>query len=525
MKTIFTFLLLFTLVSSGFSQCEAYLNFGGVGSDLTVEFVASGATNAQYILDWGDGTVDTSSTPLFQHSYTTDGQFVLFYTYQDLDNPNCSYSSFDSIIITGGSCSMNFTVQTIGNVAALEAFSSNTSIPIYTIEWGDGSPTEVADAALHTYASPGNYLVCVQMIDADPTLPCELYECQNIEITGEGSDCEVVLEVAVDVQTATATITGNGGPLAEYIIDWGDGSFDSNPIVEHTYSITNFYNVCVYYGVDGNSGCQTSTCTEVNIDPFASDCYFDFVPVVNGLDVELQVLAAGAADPEFFFDWGDGSPGAYGTPAIYNYSGAGTYEICGTYTDLSNPVACQINVCETVAISTSSGGCEVTLDVTQNGSEISVVAIGTGANLPSYNIDWGDGSLPLLSSTGTHTYTNSGAFEICATYFDELDFACTSTVCETVVVTSVEEARAVALFNARPVPMEDWVQIDYALITPGQIQFRLMDATGRIVEAYAPIQVSNELQTAQLDVSQLPSGVYFLECSTDKGSQSLRLIK
>ena len=93
MKTIFTFLLLFTLVTSGFSQCEAYLNFGGIGSDLTIEFVASGASNPQYILDWGDGTVDTSSTPFLQHSYSSDGQFVLFYTYQDLDNPNCFYSS------------------------------------------------------------------------------------------------------------------------------------------------------------------------------------------------------------------------------------------------------------------------------------------------------------------------------------------------------------------------------------------------------------------------------------------------
>jgi hypothetical protein len=78
------------------------LNIGGIGSTITVAFVASGADNAEYIIEWGDGTADTSSTPFLEHTYLTSGQFVLFYTYQDLNNPNCSFSSFDSVIITGG---------------------------------------------------------------------------------------------------------------------------------------------------------------------------------------------------------------------------------------------------------------------------------------------------------------------------------------------------------------------------------------------------------------------------------------
>jgi hypothetical protein len=281
----------------------------------------------------------------------------------------------------------------------------------------------------------------------------------------------------------------------------------------------------VYYGVDGNSGCQTSACTEVNIDPFASDCYFDFVPVVNGLDVELEILAAGAADPEFFFDWGDGSPGAYGTPAIYNYSGAGTYEICGTYTDLSNPIACQLNVCETVTISTSSGGCEVTLDVTQNGSEISVVAIGTGANLPSYNIDWGDGSLPLLTSAGTHAYNNSGAFEICATYFDEVDFACTSTVCETVVITNLEEFQHLKGLRVWPNPVVDAINIQFAMSTPGSVTLRLVDSMGRLITTFMDSEISNQTQNVLFDGSLLPSGIYFIEFLTPDGIQSNRFVK
>lgn len=400
MKNVLILALLLLLFASAQSQCDAYLNIGGIGSTVTAEFVASGATNAQYIIDWGDGSIDTSSTPFIEHTYLTDGQFVLFYTYLDLNNPNCSFSSYDSVIITGGNCSMDFTVQSISSAVVVNAFSNNTSIPIYTIDWGDGSPVVVASEALHEYASPGNYLICVQMYDADPTLPCELYQCQNVEITGPGSACNVDLQIDVDVQSATALISGNTVANASYFIDWGDGTFDQSPTLTHTYILPGIYQACVYYGVDGNSDCQSTACAEVTIDPKLSDCFFDFVPTANDLQVELSILAAGAVDPEFYFDWGDGSEGTYDVPAIHSYAVAGTYLICASYIDLTNPIGCQINVCASITVSETSGGCDVTLEVTQSGNEVLVTASGSGAVEPTYFIEWGDGSLPLLSSTG-----------------------------------------------------------------------------------------------------------------------------
>lgn len=525
MKSFLLGIIGLLLAAGASSQCNAYLNIGGIGSNVTIEFVASGAVNAQYIIEWGDGTADTSSTPFLEHNYSSDGQFVLFYTYQDLDNPNCIFSSFDSIILTGGSCNMGFDVQTIALVAALEAYSENTSIPIYTVDWGDGSPTEVGASLLHQYAEPGSYLVCVQMIDADPTLPCELFQCQNIEVVGVGSDCNVALQVDVDVQTATAVITGNGGANAEYIIDWGDGTFDFNPVVEHTYPIPAIYTVCVHYGVDGNTGCQISTCTEVNIDPFISDCFFDFVPVVTDLGVEIQVLAAGAIEPEYFFDWGDGAPGDYGVPAAHQYSGAGEYLICATYTDLSNPIACQINVCESVTVSSSSGGCDVVLTITQSGSEVLVVAEGAGAIEPTYFIDWGDNGLPLLASTGTHSYDAAGAFELCVTYSDLLNAGCSATTCETIVVANTEELSEFGDFNAWPNPVGEMLWVEYALKNPDAIQFRLLDATGRLIEETRQLQTSNEQRMIRIDFHGKPAGMYMLECITKQGRKTIRLTK
>jgi PKD repeat protein len=525
MKSFVIGFLFLLLTQSSIAQCNAYLNIGGTGSDVTIEFVAAGAVNAQYIIDWGDGSVDTSSTPFLQHTYSSDGQFVLFYIYQDLDNPNCYFSSFDAIILTGGSCSMGFNVQTVAFVAALEAFSDNTSIPIYTVDWGDGGPMEVGQSLLHLYSEPGNYMVCVQMIDADPSLPCELYECQNIEITGEGNNCDVDLQVEVDVQTVTATITGNGGSNATYIIDWGDGQFDTNPVVEHTYPIPAIYNVCVYYGLNGNSDCQTSACTEVNIDPFASDCYFDFVPVATDLSVNLEVLSAGAIEPEYFFDWGDGSAGDYGIPASHVYTSPGTYEICGTYTDLSNPIACQLNVCSSITVSSSSGGCDVVLTVSQSGNEVIATAEGNGAVEPTYFIDWGDGSLPLLSSTGSHVYNNEGAFEVCATYSDVLNAACSATSCETIVVAGIQEWNGFASIRVWPNPVDDLLQIDFTPVHAGSVRFRLHDSTGRVLYESGYRQTSGGLNTTILNFDQMAAGSYYLECITAEGSKTIRVIK
>ena len=513
------------LVSTAKAQCEAYLNIGGIGSTITVEFVASGADNAEYIIEWGDGTADTSSTPFLEHTYLTGGQFVLFYTYQDLNNPNCSFSSFDSVIITGGNCSMDFTVQSLSSAAAVYAFSSNTSIPIYTIDWGDGSATDIGSEALHEYATPGIYLVCVQMYDADPTLPCELYQCQNVEITGPGSACDVELQVAVDVLTASAVISGNVNAGASYFIDWGDGTFDQNPTLEHTYILPGTYEACVYYGVDGNSDCQATACAEVVLDAESSDCFFDFIPNADDLLVELDILAAGALVPEFYFDWGDGSEGTYEVPAIHTYAVSGTYQICASYTDLSNPIGCQINACASVSVSESSGGCEVQLEVSQAGNEVLVTAIGSGAVDPTYFIEWGDGALPLLSSVGSHAYENAGVFELCVTYGDAMNIECSATTCETIVIATMEEMDGLFNLKAWPNPVDDVLYVEYEVHQSDFVRFQLRDAAGRLVYDTQKRQTSGQKNVISIDLSELHSGVYILESITSVGSHSSRLVK
>jgi len=526
MKAILITLVLVITAQFGFSQCTASLIFSGSGSLVNIEFVAGGAVTPEYIIDWGDGTSDTLSTPFFEHEYPSDGTYFIFYSYEDLSNPNCYFNSYESILITGGSCSLSFELETVELVATVQATSDNTSMPSYTVDWGDGSPLQIGESLLHEYAQPGYYFVCVTMTDLDPALPCSITDCREVEIIGEGNACPVALDVALFVQTANISVNGNGGAEAEYIIDWGDGTFDMSPVTAHTYEVPALYTACVYYGVPGNTSCQSSACAEVNIDPFSGDCFFDFIPVISDSEVELQVFSGGATNPEYFVDWGDGTSGYYELPLSHVYTESGTYQISATYTDLNNIIGCQLNTTATVTVTSVSGGCELEWTVMQNGSIVNVEASGIGAVEPTYSVDWGDGSAPLLANSGSHTYQNIGVYQLCILYEDASDPACSSTLCEDIVVSSVavEELDVMSNLRVWPNPFNDVVTIEVTMPLSHEINLRLLDATGRPIMVFSPLRtiVNSPLR---LDLNAVPRGVYLLECSASSGNRVVRLVK
>ena len=527
MKAILSTLILGLLVKLGYSQCTASLNIVGSGSYVTIEFIAEGAVTPEYFIDWGDGTSDTLTTPFFEHEYASDGTYFIFYSYEDLSNPNCFFNSYESLIITGGSCSLSFELETVELVATVQATSDNASVPSYTIDWGDGSPVEIGESLLHEYAQPGYYLVCVTMTDLDPALPCSITDCREVEVVGEGNACPVTLDVALFVQTAYISVNGNGGADAEYIIDWGDGTFDVNPVTEHTYDVPALYTACVYYGVPGNAACQSSDCAEVNIDPFSGDCFFDFIPIISDSEVELQVFSGGATDPEYFVDWGDGTSGYYELPLSHIYAESGTYQINATYTDLNNIIGCQLNTTASVTVTSVSGGCELEWTVTQSGNTVNVDASGVGAVEPTYSVDWGDGSAPLLTNSGSYSYQNIGVYQLCILYEDASDPACSSTLCEDIVISSVavEELDAISNLRVWPNPFNDFVTVEVATPLSQELTVRLLDATGRPLMAFSPLRTTGNMQQLTLDLNSIPRGVYLLECSMHNGNRVVRLVK
>jgi hypothetical protein len=69
------------------------------------------------------------------------------------------------------------------------------------------------------------------------------------------------------------------------------------------------------------------------------------------------------------------------------------------------------------------------------------------------------------------------------------------------------------------------LNIRLRLNEPGEVQFRLFDAAGRVIRRFTPYGLSNGERMLSLEVDELPKGLYFLECLTEKGQRTLRVVK
>lgn len=514
---------LFVLTLNGLNaQCFAFFDLTAIGTDATAEFQGSGANNPMYVVDWGDGQIDTSFSSVLEYSYSGPGEYLVIYYYIDLADPSCNYFSFYPHIITGGSCSLTFQTLSLAEAVLVEAQPFNTTVPLFTIDWGDQSEPTADNEGVHAYASPGVYNICVNLTDGDTNFPCDVTQCQLVEVLGSTPGCAVNFDASVQGETVTLDLLGSITPGSDYFIDWGDGSFSEAGDTTHVYPIADFYTICLYYGSPVKGSCQTSVCQEVYVDPFTADCALQFVPVVNGMDVELQILASGAEQPEIYIDWGDGLPGQYGLPAMYSYGAEGSYLICVSYTDLLNPIGCQINSCVDVEIGASPDMCDVSLTVTNGGPDnpnvVSVAAVGSGAQSPTYVVNWGDNSSPLLADAGSHTYAANGAYEICVTYGDEQNPDCIATACQTVnITTSIEEMDGLGVLQISPIPLADRSVVSFNLRYPGEVVLELLDACGRLVIPVYRGSAGQGMTTINWDTQAIASGYYVLRLVTQGG--------
>lgn len=530
MKKFYTMLF---MVFSAFvlqAQCTIELQIEANGNEVTATVIGTGAAVPFYTIDWGDGGFDFPPNGIASHTYANEGEYTITAAYLDQAPPNCSQSVAQMVIITGGGCTLDFTPITFGMVATVIVSSQNTSAPSYTIDWGDGSPIIDGTQGTHTYQTPGDYQICVSLTDQDNPDFCNLYECQSVTMQEESGDCSVDLTVTVDETTVSAAAVGEGAGTPNYVISWGDESVTQGAAADHTYLVSGDYEVCVYYGDLMPGGCIASDCETVTAEAGSgSDCTLEISVNTVGFIAAVTANGAGAVTPEYTFDWGDGTPSTNDVPAIHTYSAPGTYLVCVSYIDLTNLEGCQVNQCQEVTIEDVTSDCTVELDITTNGATVNVEATGTGATVPQYAITWGDvGTAPTLDSSGSNTYTASGAYEVCVTYTDITNVAgCLVTECETVNVTVGinEMAQAVTGVRVIPNPLGDMSYIDVTLGSSANLQIDIIDITGSLVSNVANGSRGHGEHRFGWNTAELASGVYFVKVQTEDQIKTIRAIK
>lgn len=151
--------------------CQASFTYSVNGNVVTFSNTSTGLNNfgSNYSWSYGDNTTSFGPFPA-PHTYTSNGTYVICLTLTD-SLQNCTSIFCDSLTITGqqNPCSSYFSLfQDSVNTLLWYAYPAVTGTAPFTYLWdfGDGNQSTQASPS-HTYASPGQYTLCLTITDAN----------------------------------------------------------------------------------------------------------------------------------------------------------------------------------------------------------------------------------------------------------------------------------------------------------------------------------------------------------------------
>ena len=217
---------------------------------------------------FGDATIGETFDA--EHLYTESGVYAVCLVISTADGCTDEYC-FELFVGGGeGDCEANFEFDTDMLTASFfeNADGGGSDIVSYTWSFGDGETSDALNPE-HTYDVAGTYLVCLTIVTADS---CISTLCEEIDVEGEGGDCEAKF----DVTSITETVSGwvivlNNNSTGSEIYHWnfGDGNTSESENPDHLFELPGVYNICLQIGIEGGD-CFDEKCEEVVIG--GDDC-------------------------------------------------------------------------------------------------------------------------------------------------------------------------------------------------------------------------------------------------------------
>lgn len=312
------------------------------------------------------------------------------------------------------------------------------------------------------------------------------------------SDTAAFNTSATALQINFSDLSSNNGIL-NYSWDFGDGNHSTiqNPV--HTYNQIGTYQVCLT--ITGDCGADTY-CDSVFVNcPLPAT---RFGASSTFLTASFSDSSSGYGTQSWFWDFGDGDTSTVQHPS-HQYAAPGTYLVCLTVTDLCGSAT----FCDSVLIS-----CPVPVPGFQTSVSMDTAAftdISTGTGISSWLWDFGDGNTSTLQNP-VHVYAASGVYTVCLT---------TTNVCGSDSSCSVVNVSLVGVeddllmgFRLVPNPASGQVTLTSGQAASWPVALHLFAADGRLL--VRDVLLDREEQY-KLDVSEYPSGVYFLRLSDAAG--------
>lgn len=273
--------------------------------------------------------------------------------------------------------------------------------------------------------------------------------------------------------------------------DFGDGttSTDQNPV--HTFLTNGTFNVCL---TASNVIAGDTYCDFVTIDVYAvpvANFSFTGDPVVNFTDLSINTPTS------WDWDFNDGGTSTEQNPT-HTFVEDGTYSVCLTASNAEGDAT----VCKDVTISNTPKTPVVDFSYAISGTTVTFTDLST--NLPDYwDWDFGDGG-SSTEQNPSHFYPAPTAYTVCLTAGN---VAGESFSCKLVSFNSITDLNTLT-FSITPNPADAAITISTGI----ESNAVLLNHLGQ------KLQELNIVQSATIDISMYPEGLYFIQINTDDAS-------
>jgi len=369
---------------------------------------------------------------------------------------------------------------------------------IVSWDWDFGDFTAgTGDVTTHVYGDDGIYMVTLKVTDNDG-----LSDITSADI--------FVLNrppVVIFTENATTVLTGEvihfdasgsddpDGSIMSYFWDFGDGTSASGVIVDHAYADDGIYMVTLTVtDNDDASASQTTTKTVLNRPPVAK--FTESAEIVL-TDEVIYFDASKSFDPDgyiasYFWDFGDGTFGAFGVTVEHSYAGREIYTVTLTVTD-DDGATSSSNATKIVGNRPPVADFTESAETVDTGEDIRFNATKSydpDGRIVSYFWDFGD-ETNATGVTATHSYTDNGTYMVTLTVTDNNGATDTASATKIVgnrppVALFTESAETVSTGETITFNADDSYDPDGTIVSYSWDFGDEMDATGATVyHAYA----------------------------------------
>jgi len=201
------------------------------GHAVDVDASTSTGAIAEYVWEWGDGTMGSGMTA--SHAYAMPGTYTIILTVAD--SIGATNSASQDVTLANNPPVAMFTATVSGHMASVDASASTDDwgIDSYNWNWGDES-TGAGVTADHTYAAPGTYTITLTVADVKG-----LTDSATDDVILVDNPPMAAFTITVDGLTVSvnASASTDDWGVVSYSWNWGDGTTSSGVTATHTYAV------------------------------------------------------------------------------------------------------------------------------------------------------------------------------------------------------------------------------------------------------------------------------------------------